>query len=410
MTEPRTTYIPDLVEEHYEELQYLWGRRQSALRSPTITLRAFSALDERIEGHVQGLLIAGDRLMSLVEEGLASDDPAVAFASAYPLLRQGTDAGGSRVLEAFTAADQTGGEGIRQALCHAQVSAMLPALQAHFFSSSAERTAAAAEVLAFNGALPLQLGPIQQLLQDENAFVRRRGWQVVGMSALSVDPKLYSAAMRDADPNVRRAALEAAAWSGLPAAVALGRTSAPTPTPENVGALELLGVLGSAEDQMGMTAVAKAKDLGPARFRILGCYGHPALVEQLLAELGNPDPETACAAGAAFTKLTGQDIDSKERTKLPPENGHEPDEFETEFLEEVRLPDPGLARAHWEKVKPRFARATRICRGYDIAQGASAEALASFDMESRWEYYLRSKFQGRWSGSPVSLERFPQKQ
>jgi hypothetical protein len=124
----------------------------------------------------------------------------------------------------------------------------------------------------------------------------------------------------------------------------------------------------------------------------------------------DPDPATACAAGAAFTKMTGQDIDSKNRTKLPPEDGHEPDEFEVEFLEEVRLPDPEIARAHWEKVKPRLARATRICRGYDMGQGLSPEALASFDMESRWEHFVRSKFLGRWSGSAASLERFPQRQ
>ena len=410
MTTPRATYIPDLLEAHYEELQFLWARRQSLLRSPTITIRAFSALDDRLEGHVQGLLVAGDRLIDLVDEGLSADESAMAFAAAYSLLRLGTEGARSKVLDAFTSATATRAEGFRQALCQAPVKEILPALQALFFSPSVDSTAAAAEVLAFHGTLPPQLGPIQQLLQDRNPVIRRSGWRVVGMSALSVDPKLYSAAMRDDDPHVRRGALEAAAWSALPAAVALGRSITPTPTAENTGALELLGILGSAEDRIGMTAIAKAKDLGPARFRILGCYGHPVFVELLLAEMADPDPATACAAGAAFTKMTGQDIDSKNRTKLPPEDGHEPDEFEVEFLEEVRLPDPEIARAHWEKVKPRLARATRICRGYDMGQGLSPEALASFDMESRWEHFLRSKFLGRWSGSPASLERFPQRQ
>ena len=132
-------------------------------------------------------------------------------------------------------------------------------------------------------------------------------------------------------------------------------------------------------------------------------------MDMVVAELANPDPATACAAGAAFTKMTGENIDSKTRTKLPPEDGHEPDEFEAEFLEEVRLPDPEIARRHWEKVKPRLARATRICRGYDIDQGVTPEALANLDMESRWELFLRSRFRGTWSGSPAALERFPQR-
>src|SRR4029453_12386824 len=110
----------------------------------------------------------------------------------------------------------------------------------------------------------------------------------------------------------------------------------------------------------------------------------------------NPDPEVATAAGAAFSKITGQDIDSKDRTTLPPKNGKEPDEFEAEFLEEVTLPDPTLARTQWEKIKPRLSRATRVCRGFDLSRGASADIVAKLDMESRWEFFLRSRFTKTW--------------
>lgn len=408
MSGPKTTYIPDLLEEHYEELQFLWGRRQSALRSPTITMRGFSALEERIEGHVQGLLVAQDRLIPFLEEGLSSNDPARAFATAYPLLRLDTEAARSPVLNAFSTAAGKQLDGICQALCQSPVNSILPALQALFFSSSSITAAAAAEVLAFHRALPAQLGPIEQLLQDEDPAVRQSGWRVVATAALAIDPKLYSAAMRDDAAGVRRAAIEAAAWNALPAAVALGRRIAESPTPGNLEVLEVLGTLGSAEDLRYVEWIGKASEAGPGRFRVVGCGGHPALVELLLAELANPDPATACTAGAAFTKMTGEDIDSKTRTKLPPEDGHEADDFEAEFLEEVRLPDLEIAGGHWGKVKPRLARATRICRGFDITQGVTAEALASFDMESRWEFFLRNKFMKTWSGSPASLEKFPQ--
>jgi len=66
MTAPRMTYIPDLLEVHYEELRFLWERRQSGLGSPTITLRCFSALEERIVGHAHGLLVAQDRVIPLL--------------------------------------------------------------------------------------------------------------------------------------------------------------------------------------------------------------------------------------------------------------------------------------------------------------------------------------------------------
>src|SRR4051794_32560195 len=86
MTPPKLSYIPELVEHHYGELQFLWGQRGSALRSPKYTLREFSALEVRIEAHVQGLLVAGVELIHIVEEGLTSDDPATTFAAAYALI------------------------------------------------------------------------------------------------------------------------------------------------------------------------------------------------------------------------------------------------------------------------------------------------------------------------------------
>jgi hypothetical protein len=177
---------------------------------------------------------------------------------------------------------------------------------------------------------------------------------------------------------------------------------------DNLYALELLAILGGSEDLQRMTSIAKAAELGPARYKLLGSYGHPALVEWLLAELANPDPATAVAAGAAFSKITGQDIDSKDRVPLRPGDGKEPDEFQAEFLEEVVLPSPAAARIHWDKVKPGLARATRLCKGIDVSRGATPDALAKLDMESRWELLLRSRFHGAWSGSPADLERFPQ--
>src|SRR5262249_22305035 len=120
------------------------------------------------------------------------------------------------------------------------------------------------------------------------------------------------------------------------------------------------------------------------------------------------DPRTALGAGAAFTKITGADIASDRRVQLPPEDGHEPDEFEKEFLDDVFLPSPELARAHWQKVQPRFGKGTRWCRGLDLSKGGAPDLWNRLDLESRWEAHLGARFEGRWPGSPADLERFPQ--
>jgi uncharacterized protein (TIGR02270 family) len=371
-------------------------------------MREFSALEQRIETHVEELLAAGIELLPVLEEGLTSEDPAASFAAAYALLRLENETATLAVIQAFSGARDQQMLGLRQALALARMEQILPSMPFLFFSSATPTVAAAADILACHGALPPPGVTIETLLEYQDPNVRETGWRVVANAGLTLDPKLYEMVIHDESPAVKRAGLWAAAWTAVPGALLMARQLAETPTPENLYALELLAVLGTSEDVQRMIAIAKVKDLGPARLKLVGSFGHPVLMELLLAELANPDPEVATAAGAAFSKITGQEIDPKDRTTLPPKDGKEPDEFEAEFLDEITLPNPNLARTQWDKMKPEFARATRLCKGFDLSRGASPETLAKLDMESRWEYFLRSRFNRVWSGSPADLERFPQ--
>jgi hypothetical protein len=149
--------------------------------------------------------------------------------------------------------------------------------------------------------------------------------------------------------------------------------------------------------------------LGLARFSLIGAFGHPAVVDFLLSELANPDPTVAVAAAQAFTKITGQSIESGSRAKSPPPSAEEPDEFEAEFQDEVILPNQELARKHWAEVKPKYAQASRICRGFDLSRGSPPDILSELDTESRWETCLRARFEGTWPGAAGDLEAFPQR-
>src|SRR5947209_11759653 len=268
--------------------------------------------------------------------------------------------------------------------------------------------AAAGTILAFHSVLEPTIPQIERLLRHEDAVVRQSGWRLVGYLGLPLDAKTYAAAMRDDDPGVRRAALYAGAWCGQPGVLAVCRKLAAQPAADDLDPLELLAILGGPEDAPLVAALGQTAALGPARFTLVGTYGHPALMDFVLAALTDADAATAAAAGAAFTKITGQNIDSEKTAKLPPENGAEPDEFEAEFQEEVTLPDPEVAQRHWKLVKPVFQQACRLRRGFDVGGALTPEVFGALDMESRWEILLRARFQGKWSGSPLRLERFPQ--
>ena len=85
--------------------------------------------------------------------------------------------------------------------------------------------------------------------------------------------------------------------------------------------------------------------------------------------------------------------------QVQPKEGQPIDEFESNFLEEVMLPDISRATVHWNQVQGKFSACKRICRGFDLSEVVSDEVFAELDMESRWEVRLRGRLYGTWLAS-----------
>src|SRR5437660_5823857 len=130
MTAPTLTYIPDILEEHLEELGFLWGLRRTALRSPLYSPRAFTYLEERIVARLDGILADGELGLPLLEDTLAADDFHAVFAAGYALLHSRNGTSAARVLDAFAQAGGARLMGLRDALCHAPAQSILPEIQA----------------------------------------------------------------------------------------------------------------------------------------------------------------------------------------------------------------------------------------------------------------------------------------
>ena len=113
--------IPEVYAKHLEEFQFLWGQRQAALRSPDFTLRDVGLLERRLAAHRDGLLLAGEAAIPVLEAGLTGDDPTAVFAAAYVLLALRTQAAAERVMGAFLQAGAEKLEAFRQALCHGPI-------------------------------------------------------------------------------------------------------------------------------------------------------------------------------------------------------------------------------------------------------------------------------------------------
>jgi uncharacterized protein (TIGR02270 family) len=404
---PKLTYIPDIVEEHYDELQFLWTQRRNALRSPAYTERELLMLEERIEAHTQGMLVLGERILHMLERGLAGDDEMPAFAAAFALLRLATPDALRRVVEVFATSEGTKVHGLRDALAHGPSTPLQSQLTSIFSSAPPAVAAAAGEVLAFQGVSPVAQH-LDRLIRAEDPAARAGAWRIVTYCGLSVPTEWYQAALRDDDPGVASAALIAAAWTRSPAFVAHCRTLAAQPTPEAIEPLTMFAAVAPPDEYQLVGAVAAHAAAGPTRFRVVGAFAHPYFIEFLIGQMANADPAHAAAAGAAFQKMTGRSVESNRRTKVSADGKPPADEFDEEFQDEVFLPDAALAHKYWQELAPRLAQSPRICRGMDVAKALSREEFASLDTDSRWEYCLRARITGGWQGTPLVLERYPQ--
>src|SRR5262249_36929779 len=158
-------FLPDILEEHLETLQVLWDRRRSAPRNGKETLKRLSDLDERIVAHMDGLVLAYQDAMPLLQKGLGSDEVSVALTSALVLLRMEREHRARQVLAAFQQAEGGNREGIGLALRYGPLRPLLPDLRKLLASAPDDKAVAVAEILAFRSHLDLST-------QQMNRFLR----------------------------------------------------------------------------------------------------------------------------------------------------------------------------------------------------------------------------------------------
>lgn len=388
---PRARHIPDLPAIHAQELEFLWGQRRAGLGSPDFTMRALADLHERIEAHLQGLLVVPQALAPLLDPLLECGERDVVMAAAYGLLRLGAPAGVARVLSAFANARGEPLAGLRDALSACPARGTAVPVEAQFRGDHDERAVAAAVVLANRGVLESDSSRLAPLLTSADARIAELAWRAVQLADRpeSAAPRPYRVALRDGAPPVRDAVLAAAAWTAQPWLLDLVRGVA---AGGDRIAARWLAILGTPEDLPFMLRCGHSQALGTERCRMLARYGHPQAIALTLEWMRDPDPGMAQAAGEAFERMTGLDVRGERRT-LPV--AHDADDFAREFAPDIWLADVQRARVLWEQHRTRWQAGTRWCRGVDLGSDCTREVADRLDLQSRWDAGARAASAGR---------------
>ncbi len=404
MTTARARCIADLLEVHAEDLAFLWGQRREALYSRRHTLRELGELNERIEAHLQGLLIAGPvDLPALLQPRLVSVDRDEAFAGAYGLLRLGEAGAIHAVLVEFSRATGATLAGLRDALTLAPPAPFAAEMQSALDKAKPATAVSAAVVLANHRLLDAASPRLAGLLEDADPPVATLAWRVAASVDAAARPspprRSYRLALSHADAAVRDAGWLAAAWAGKAAALTSLRQLAgagATDTIDGVG-LRWLAVLGAGEDAGLLQNAVLAIEDPAERCAILARHGHPSALETLLGWMGHTDLALAAAAGEAFERITGADIRGERRTLPVPDSA---DEFAREMALQVWLPDPAKARALLERHAAEWAAGSRWCRGRRLDGEVGRELLPGLDLEARWDVAVRAALAKQFVAAP----------
>ena len=138
----------DILVEHLEEIEFLWAQRSEALRSADYRGHEILELDDRIDAHLQGLIVGGQQCVQFAEPMLVEEDRFLAFSGAWCLAQ----------LEIFQPILdhllECNLDGVAEALCHSRIDAIEGKLKEIYRSAEPAVASAVGLVLATHQKSP----------------------------------------------------------------------------------------------------------------------------------------------------------------------------------------------------------------------------------------------------------------
>jgi uncharacterized protein (TIGR02270 family) len=378
--ETSTLIIEVVVEQHAEEAAFLWTARDRAAHSPNYSLNDLSALDERVEAHLDGLRVAKQFGWQLCAQALNNGEPGTVFAAAV-LAFDGGDTGRiQRVLETACIAPQLE-RGLISALGWLPFSKVEGHISELLGSARPELRRIGIAASAAHRRDPGQ--PLIQALSDPNPQLRALALKVCGEIGKAGLVHAILASVSDPDDACRFFATWSAARLGdrSPAVLSVLCESATEPTPYAERALSM--ALRIMDLQQAKTWHRQLRE-DPSQLRTAaiatGVIGEPETVESLI-DLMNI-PAVARVAGEAFSMITGLDLayedlsgDKPEGFEAGPTEDSDDENVAMDPDEHLPWPVPALVAKWWNQHRAQFQTGRRYLKGKEITVQSLREVL-----------------------------------
>jgi uncharacterized protein (TIGR02270 family) len=370
--------IDQIVSQHAEESSFLWLLRDAAVREPHYTLNDLKDLEERIDGHLDGLRVAGDMAWTFCEDGLQYMEPGEIFAAAYTALDNSRQDWLDQTLEVVAHSPHC-----LRGLVSAFGWQLKEKLQDHVFNW-----------LKSDDPLHRQIGlsacAIQRVdcgdyirsgLEDTDPAVRARALRSVGELRRSDLHAAVVEQLTSADVSCRFWA----AWS----ATLLGNTN---------GLSVLLGFTETEGDfqhralALALRAMDKSSAVEWVRDHLkrseyeriiieaTGIVGDPVAIPWLISSMKKP--AVSRLAGEAFSMITGldlayesMDMDQPADFESRPTEDPEDNDVTMDPDEELPWPDQQLIAKWWANNQGGFTAADRYLCGHPIKRDQCLKVL-----------------------------------
>ncbi len=419
------TVVPfrDLIEESLDEAAFLWKRWETDLASPSRNLdEIWSWTEDRLQGALDGVRVAGEELPGLIAKALETNDPTQLTVCAHLLAARCP-------INALPAGDSLAGRSVITQLAEAVREAQGPQLWSmirgietaeldasfapvtHALSSSGpEHIAALCRLKSFRRSSPGR--DIEEAFSSGDPVVQVEALRVLRHAKDDSAGRFVSAGLKSDSPAVRRAAIEcgvrqrqASAWEAV-------RRLAHERNPECEPFLTLLASVGSPEDTQLVLGSLREPALQSSGLFALGFIGTPEAVEICLTAMR--DPKLSRCAGEAYCAVTGADLERDQLTAAESEEESpalEADDLEADLVPTPRqvwpLPDESRVRSHWDAAKARYARGVRHYLGKPVSVDVLLAAIEQGPMLRRpdliTELTIRSG--GRYDVEPRACTR-----
>jgi uncharacterized protein (TIGR02270 family) len=390
----RPPVLLDIVEEHFDELDFLWEHREANLFTPDWTLEDLAFHEERAEAHLDGLRLSELHAVDFALDRIGGGEVFAATAATMVLFETGVEEYHHRILEVFRTAGPEAVEGIRIGLRHCALGAFADLLPELANGADPLRAASAADILAFHRKdvpdLKPLLGPDPE---DQHARILALG---AASRVGQMHAREIAAAAEAPEAQVRRAALLAAAHMGVEGILRHCRSAAARDSDPDREAIFLLGVLGDPADLPLLQGLADRPDSAPTAVAALGAMGRVEAVPFLIELMA--DSDLGITATAAYKRITGAHDIEGEKPFPPPEVPEGEDE------EEALPPDPEKARADWERRRNELIPGVSWQAGVPVPEGSFPVADLRLSLETRRDLLLRLRARGGTGVPDVELE------